>query len=65
MTSSREKKESERKREREIDSRRKSDMSDDAWGGSAVVPRGFSRQKEARDDQADLLTPGNIVLVGD
>lgn len=36
-------------------------MSDDAW----VVPRGFSRQKEARDDQADLLTPGNIVLVGD
>lgn len=30
-----------------------------------VVPRGFSRQKEARDDRADLLTPGNIVLVED
>lgn len=64
MTSLREKKEV-KEREGEIDSRRKSDMSDDAWGGSAVVPRGFSRQKEARDDQADLLTPGNIVLVGD
>lgn len=46
MTSSGGKK---KERERENDSRRKSDMSDDAWDGSAVVvPRGFSRQKEGR-----------------